>query len=141
MALLRRKADKIEVLAGVELFAGLSKKELGELATHVTEITVPAGTKLVEEGDTGREAVVILEGRATVRRKGRKIAEVGEGDVIGEMSLVTRAPRNATVTADTDLVVLHLDARDFASVIDTYPKVALKVLETVSRRLVEAGGA
>lgn len=140
MALLRRKAEKVDVLAGVGLFDGLSKRELGELARYVTELEIPAGASLATEGKSGQEAVVILEGTATVRRKGRKIAQVGKGDVVGEMSLVTKAKRNATVRADTDLVVLHIDAGDFATVMDEYPKVAVKVLQTVADRLVAAQG-
>lgn len=136
VVLLRRKDQKVEILSGVPLFEGLSKRELGEVARYITELDIPAGDVLTSEGDTGREAMVILEGKATVRRKGRKVAEVGKGDVVGEMSLVTHVPRNATVIADTDMVVAHLDGRDLSTVMDEHPKVAVKLLWTVAERLV-----
>lgn len=137
MALLRRKSDKADVLAGVPLFAGLSKKELIALASHVTELDIPAGRTLASQGELGREAMIVLKGSAVVRRNGRKIAELGEGDVIGEMSLITNAPRTATVVASTDMVILLLDPRDFSAVMEDHPAVASKVLHTVAQRLIE----
>lgn len=140
MALMRRHDQKIDVLSRVSLFAGLSKKELGEIARFVTEVNFAPGEHLAEEGELGRQALVLLTGTASVRKKGRKVAVVSSGDVVGEMSLVTHHPRTATVTAETDVSALVMDPREFASVMDDHPKVAVKVLRTVAERLVEAVG-
>jgi CRP-like cAMP-binding protein len=141
LALLRRRDDKIKVLADVSLFAGLSKKELGEIARLVTEVEYLPQDHLTHEGEMGREAVVILAGKGSVRRGGRKIAEVSTGDVVGEMSLVTYRPRNATVRADTPITALVMSTREFSTLMDEHPQVGLKILRTVADRLAEVTGA
>lgn len=139
MALLKRQSDKVDVLSGVPLFSGLSRKELGEIARNVTEVEISPRDYLAFEGETGNQAMVILAGRVTVRKKGRKVAELSTGDVVGEMSLVTNRPRNATVRADTFVAALVMDSREFATVMDVNPQVATKILRTVAERLSEAG--
>ncbi len=131
------KDDKIGALRRIGLFEGLSKKELGFLAQQITEVVVAEGTELVTQGDMGREAMVLMEGSALVRRNNRKIAELGPGDVFGEMSLINRVPRNATVTATSPVTVLVMDAREFSSVVSANEGVAVKLLKTVAARLVE----
>ena len=81
----------------------------------------------------------LLAGKVTVRKKGRKVAELGTGDVVGEMSLVTNRPRNATVRAETFVAALVMDSKEFATVMDEHPQVAAKILRTVAERLTEAG--
>lgn len=141
MALLKRRDDKINILAEVGLFAGLSKKELGEIARLVTEVHYQPGEHLAREGEMGREAMVVLDGKGTVRRGGRKIAEVSTGDVVGEMSLVTHRPRTASVKADTLVTALVMSTREFSSLMDEHPQVGVKILRTVADRLAEVTGA
>jgi CRP-like cAMP-binding protein len=94
MALLKRRSEKVDVLSRVPLFGGLSRRELDEIARNVTEVDIAPQEYLAFEGEIGTQAMVILAGTVTVRKKGRKIAELGTGDVVGEMSLVTSRPRN-----------------------------------------------
>jgi CRP/FNR family transcriptional regulator, cyclic AMP receptor protein len=138
VALLGRHSDKVDVLASVPLFSGLSKRELGEIARFVTEVEISPRQYLAMEGEKGKEVLVILAGKATVRKKGRKVAELGAGDVVGEMSLLTNLPRNATVRTDTFVAALVMDPREFDAVMAAQPKVAVKILRTVATRLVEA---
>lgn len=140
MALLRRQSDRVQVLAEVPLFAGLSKKELSQIARSVTEVEIAPREYLTLEGETGSHAMVILGGKATVRKRGKKVAELSTGDVVGEMSLVTDLPRNATVRADTFVTALIMDRGGFVKVMDEHPRVAAKILRTVADRLVEATG-
>ena len=77
MGLLKRHSDKVDVLSGVPLFSGLSKKELGEIARNVTEVDISPREYLAFEGEIGNQAMVILAGKVTVRKRGRKIAELG----------------------------------------------------------------
>jgi CRP-like cAMP-binding protein len=128
---------KIEVLQQVPLFEGLSKKHLRFIGRLTTEASLPAGTVLAEQGERGREVMVLLSGSVVVRRNKRKIAELGAGDIVGEMSLVSKQPRNATVVATSEVEVLLLDAREFSSLLGAEPKVALKILETVAARVME----
>lgn len=139
MALLKRQSDKIDVLSGVPLFAGLSKRELGEIARNVTEVEISPREYLTFEGEIGNQAMVILAGKVTVRKKGRKVAELTTGDVVGEMSLVTNRPRNASVRADTFVAALVMNSKEFGMVMDEHPQVATKILRTVAERLSEAG--
>ena len=139
MALLKRRSDKVDVLSAVPLFAGLSRKELAEIARNVTEVEIAPREYLAFEGETGHQAMVLLAGKVSVRKKGRKVAELTTGDVVGEMSLVTNRPRNATVRADTFVAALVMDSKEFSSVMEEHPQVAAKILRTVAERLTEAG--
>ena len=76
MALLKRHSDKVGVLRAVPLFSGLSKRELGEIARYVTEVEMSPGEYLAFEGETGHQAMVLLSGKVTVRKKGRKVLTV-----------------------------------------------------------------
>jgi len=99
------------------------------------ELTLPAGRQLCEQGQIGREAFVIVDGTAEVRRNGRKVATLGPGDCVGELALLDHGPRTATVTAATDLTVLVLGAREFAGIIDEVPPIAHKLLKSLASRI------
>jgi CRP/FNR family transcriptional regulator, cyclic AMP receptor protein len=139
MALLKRRSEKVDVLSRVPLFGGLSRRELDEIARNVTEVDIAPQEYLAFEGEIGTQAMVILAGTVTVRKKGRKIAELGTGDVVGEMSLVTSRPRNATVRAESFVSALVMDSKEFANVMDEHPQVATKILRTVAERLADEG--
>jgi CRP/FNR family transcriptional regulator, cyclic AMP receptor protein len=132
-----RKDAKLELLAGVPLFAGCSKKELGEISTLADELSFPAGTTLIEEGRQGHEFFVLVEGDVDVRAKGRKLASLGDGSFFGEMSLVSSRPRNATVTASSAVRVLVIHEQAFRRLLRDSPSIQLKVLQTLADRAAE----
>ena len=119
----------------MSLFAGCTDRDLSKIARAADEITVPAGYPLADQGQTGREAFVIMEGSATVRRNGKKVAVLGEGSVVGELSLLDHGPRTATVTTDTESTVLVLDQRHFSSVIDEVPHIGRKIMSVLASRI------
>ncbi len=129
---------KIEHLAQVKMFSSLNKKELGLVSRASDVVTVPEGTDIVKEGEIGHEFYLILAGTATVRRKGRKLATLQSGDYFGEMALLDRGPRSATVTADGHCELLVIGQREFMSVLDQVPPVAHKLLVNMATRLREA---
>lgn len=131
------RASHLDHLASVSLFSACSKKELQAVARASDEVALPAGRHLCEQGSIGREAFIILDGTAEVRRNGRKVATLGEGDCFGELALLDHGPRTATVTAATDLKVLVLAAREFAAVLDEVPPVAHKLLKALAARIRE----
>ena len=90
------------------------------------------------EGETGHEFFVILSGTAQVARHGRKIATLGPGDAFGELALLEKAPRNATVVAETDMELVVLGQREFAGIVDEVPGFARKMLAGMAKRLREA---
>jgi CRP-like cAMP-binding protein len=122
----------VEQLAHVPLFSACSKKELQRIAKASDEISLPAGHVLMTQGELGREAFVITEGTASVHRNGRKIAELGPGSAVGELSLLDRGERTATVKAITDLTVLVLGPREFGAVVDSTPSISGKLLAAMA---------
>jgi CRP-like cAMP-binding protein len=131
---LRRDA-KIELLKRVPLFAECSKKELGEIALLADEIDVGAGKVLTREGDSGREFFVLVEGGAEVRRKGRKISTMNSGDFFGEIALVSKRPRTATVTTASPARLLVVTDRAFRQLMEKMPSIQLKVLTALADRM------
>ncbi len=129
--------DPVDALGEIPLFSGLSRDELVNLAAHATTMDMTEGASIVREGEMGMEAVVILDGTASVVRGGQEIDQVGPGAVIGEMSLLNHKPRNATVTATSNCRLLVMDAREFSSVLEASPELAITILRTMSERLTE----
>ena len=132
----RLRADaKTKLIADVPLFAGLSKRELAQVAAIADEIDFRAGRVLIREGDPGREFFVLLEGEAELSQRGQLLKKREPGDFFGEMALVSKRPRNATVTTTTPVRALVITERDFRSLLQRSPKIALKVLTAFVERL------
>lgn len=129
------KQTKVQHLAGVSLFEGCSKKELEKVASAGDEILMTAGSVIVDQGQTGREAFVVLSGKVEVKRSNRKIADLGPGAVVGELSLLDHGPRTATVTCVTDCELLVIDQRNFTAVLQEVPTMAVKLLATIAGRI------
>lgn len=127
----------LDSLARVPLFASMSKRDLQKIAKASDEIEVPAGKVLVEQGSRGREAFVIVEGTATVKRNGRKVASFGPGDHFGELALLDGGERTATVVADTPMRVLVIGSREFSGVLDEVPGLTHKVLASMASTIRE----
>jgi CRP-like cAMP-binding protein len=127
----------LDHLAGISLFSGLSRKELQQVARASDEVTVQAGHQLVRQGDVGREMFVLVEGTATVERNDATIGTLGPGSAVGELSLLDKGPRTASVTADTDCTVLVLGAREFGGILDEVPGLAHKVMASLAARIRE----
>jgi CRP/FNR family cyclic AMP-dependent transcriptional regulator len=130
--------NKVGALAGVRLFAPLNRRELGRIARASEVVTVPAGTEVVTEGAVGDDFYVVLDGVAVMRRRRRKVATLETGSAFGELALLDGGPRSASVTAETDLRLLALTARQFATVIEEIPVVGRKLLVGLTARLREA---
>ncbi|MFM8648580.1 MAG: Crp/Fnr family transcriptional regulator [Actinomycetota bacterium] len=131
------KKSYLESLRRVSLFSSCSNKDLEKIAKAGDEVTMAAGSLFVDQGQTGREAFVILKGSATVRRNGKKVATLGPGSVVGELSLLDHGPRTASVVADTDCVMLVISQRQFLGVLDSIPALSHKMLATLAGRIRE----
>jgi CRP-like cAMP-binding protein len=128
----------LDKLAEVPLFSACSRTDLKKIAKASDEVEVKAGRVLVDQGKTGHEFFLILDGTATVRANNRKLATLGAGDYFGELSLLSREPRDASVTADTDMKLLILGQREFTGLLDSIPGLASKILAIMARRLRQA---
>jgi len=123
----------LQHLRNVPLFSSCSNKELERIAKAADEVNVKAGTLIVDQGQTGREAYILLKGVAVVRRNGKKVTSLSEGSVIGELSLLDHGPRTASVSAETDCTLLVISQRNLYGVIDKVPAVAHKLLSAATR--------
>jgi CRP-like cAMP-binding protein len=129
------KDGKVELLKRVPLFSKLDKKALEDVAHIADEIDLPAGKEMATEGDRGREFFVLLKGEANVTRGGEKINTMKEGDFFGEIALVTKMPRTATVTATSDVDVLVITERAFDNLLKKSPTIGLGVAEALAERV------
>ena len=127
----------MQALSRAPLFEGLSKKELAQLARTTEDLEVGAGKVLCKEGRFGSEFFVIVEGEAEVTKEGVHLATLGPGDFFGEVALIERSPRIATVTAKTPLRFFVLSSQGFWGLLDHTPQVERKVLRTLARRVYE----
>lgn len=135
MPFMAPKQDKLTHLRNVPLFAECSNRDLAKIAKASDEIDVAAGHVVCDQGQTGREAFVIMQGSATVRRNGKKVATLGAGAVVGELALLDRGPRTATVTTDTATTLLVIDSRHFAGVLQEVPTLAGKIMAVLAGRI------
>jgi CRP/FNR family transcriptional regulator, cyclic AMP receptor protein len=128
--------QRIELLHSVWLFSRCSRRELAKVTTITTVLDRPAGTVLTNEGDPGEEFFVVVAGKASVTRRGESLGELGPGSFFGEMALLDRAPRVATVVAGEDMTLLVMSASEFDQLIDAaMPSVARKMLRVLGERL------
>ena len=129
------KTSVTDHLATVPLFTACSKKELGVIAKAGTEMSFPDGTELMKQDQSAREAFVITEGTVVVKRNGRKVAELGPGAILGEMGLLDKGPRTATVTTQGPVEALVLGPREFSGLLDEVPSISHKLLKALAARI------
>jgi CRP-like cAMP-binding protein len=127
----------VQALQSVPLFAGCNRRDLGHIAKSGVEVKQPEGALVVDQGQMGKEALIILDGSVAVRRGGRKIAGLGRGDVVGELSLLDHGPRTASVVCETDCTFFVLDAKQFHKVLRDQPNIAITLLGTLAGRIRE----
>jgi CRP-like cAMP-binding protein len=132
---MRRGNSKVELIKRVPLFAKLSKTMLNEVASIADEIDLPKGKNLTREGERGREFFVLIDGEAEVRKGGRRVNTLGPGDFLGEISLITKVPRTATVTTSGPTRALVITDRAFSQLLRHSPEISRGVLEAVGERL------
>jgi CRP-like cAMP-binding protein len=125
----------VAVLREVPLFAALSDRQLRKVGKLAMLARYRAGVAVVREGARGHDFFVILEGQATVARRGASVATLAPGDHFGEMALLDRRPRSATVTTETETTALRIPAAAFQKLLRSEPTIALALLETLSVRV------
>jgi CRP-like cAMP-binding protein len=134
-AVLLRTDTRVELIRRLPLFELCSKRDLRRIAALAVERSVDGGTELIREGEPGTEFFVVVEGEVEVRRRGRRVARLGPGSYVGEIALLSRSPRTATVAAATPLHVLAIAGRDFVELLDAIPELWLKVARTLADRV------
>jgi CRP-like cAMP-binding protein len=130
-----RKNSKIELLKRVPLFARCTRHELDVISKVADEMDFKEGKQLAREGAPGREFFVIVEGTAEVTRGRRKLRTLSDGDFFGEISLITKLPRTASVTTVSPLHALVVTDRSFRRMLEQSPSIQTKVLQALGERL------
>jgi CRP-like cAMP-binding protein len=130
-----RKDAKIELLKRVPLFERCSKRELAQIAGLADELELPTPRNLTREGAGGWEFIVLVEGEADVVRDGRVINELGPGDFVGEISLITGQPRTATVRTRDRSRILVLTATAFRTLMHDVRPIQDKIMAALAARL------
>jgi CRP-like cAMP-binding protein len=127
-----------ELLRNVSLFSDLDEKDLRSLADEFSERRFSAGDTVSLEGEGGLMFFVVESGEATVEVHGQEVAKLGAGSSFGEIALIDRRPRTATVTATTELRTFGLPVFVFRPFVEARPDVAWKLLEAMADRLATA---
>lgn len=145
------RSETVRMLDGVPLFTGLNKRQLAAVAKLVDHMSFAPGAVLVKEMDVGRRLIIIREGTAEVSRQGfvaldgpatgvepgpsRRLATVGPGDVVGELSLIDGKPTSASVVADTQLEALVLYGTRFNKLLGSMPQLYPRLLVGLTARV------
>jgi CRP/FNR family transcriptional regulator, cyclic AMP receptor protein len=128
----------LELIRGIPLFAEADDRFLERLAGEFMERHFPAGETIAEEGEAGRTFIVIESGEVTVTVHGRDVGRLGPGDAFGEMALIDKSARSATVKADTDVHAYQLPVWSFRPFVESHPEMAWALLEALAQRVREA---
>ncbi len=131
--------EKVFRLKAVNIFSALRGEELAELALIAVVLERGPGDEIIREGEVDDSLYVIASGRVSVLRGSRLLAELGEGEVVGELALLDPAPRGATVRALTDVTLLRIDAASFYEIMQAKQEIARAVMRVLARRLRLAG--
>lgn len=121
-------------LKSIPVFAPLDRNELRRVADCAEEIDVAAGEQLLEEGRFAFEFFAIERGAAEVVRDGARLAELGPGDVFGELGALTHGQRSASVVAKVPTTVIYIRAQDFRHFADEMPELGDRIRRLVDER-------
>ncbi|MGE5557717.1 MAG: Crp/Fnr family transcriptional regulator [Bacillota bacterium] len=125
-----------------QLFSGLSAQELKQCETYFRVVNYPWQSSIFQEGDVGGAMYFINQGKVKIGKKGKDgrdiiLAELGEGDFFGEMSLLDDKPRSAFAVAITDTFLSQLTKDNFIRLLNINPNISFKLLQSFSKRLRE----
>ncbi|HEV7191856.1 MAG TPA: cyclic nucleotide-binding domain-containing protein [Jatrophihabitantaceae bacterium] len=132
-----RRRSIVDHIAVVPMFYACSRRELQAVSRLATELDVPAGKVLIQEGKPGQEFMIVLEGTAVATRGRKKLATFGPGDYFGEIALLDPGLRTATVVAETPMSLAVVGQREFGDILEQVPALANKIMRGLARRLRE----
>lgn len=122
-------------LKALPLFARLSDRERQQVARRCHAVVIERGNTLLDEGYSAYEFFVIEDGTAAVVRGGKHLRDIGPGDFLGEIALLRGDPRTASVIATSPVRAIAMSAHDFHEMIESSPKIARLMEESIEERL------
>ena len=132
--MLRSRDPKVEALSTIEVLSGSSKRDLNEVCRLTTEVRIPAGQVLCQQGSKSVEVFLVVDGTVAVSRDVIPLDLVRGGDIIGEMALLEGGTRSATTVAVTEVSAFVLSTSEFREVLQRFPVVAANVRAVNARR-------
>jgi CRP-like cAMP-binding protein len=130
--------EKLEHLKRVPLFARMGHRDLERIGQLADEIELGLDQLLTEQGKSGSEFFIVLDGRMTVLQDKRPVSHMGPGDFFGEIALVEERPRTATVRTDGISRLLVINHREFHELMDEFPAIREAVLQALADRVRKA---
>jgi CRP/FNR family cyclic AMP-dependent transcriptional regulator len=130
-----KRDQKIDLLKKVPMFSSLSNRHLIEIAKHAESVSVKTGRVLTRQGARGVEFFFIVEGKALVQKNGKAIRKLTSGDFFGEISLIDREPRTASVIAESDMKLLAVSWASFDHLLEAVPDLQRKIMIALCRYL------
>ena len=125
----------VDLIRGVPLFSDLDDKTVNRLAGEFIERHFPEGTAIATEGVDGLNFFIVASGEADVSVQGEIVGTLGPGASFGEVALVDKSARSATVTATTPMIAYALPVWSFRPLVEQRPELAWKLLEILAERL------
>ena len=129
--------ERVLFLRKAPMFEGLPPEDLKRIGAVADEAVHADGDVIVAEGEAGTEMLIIVSGEVAVVVNSREVARRREGDVVGEMAVITNQPRMATLVATGDVRLLTIGQRQFAGILRERPETSLAVMRVLARRLTE----
>lgn len=130
-----KEQELIDAIAGLSLFVDLDRPRLQAVAHTLSELSFPAGQRILRQGFSGTGFFIILDGEVSVQVDGHAVARLGKGDFFGEVSLLLGEPPIADVVAEGQVNALQLAGPNLRDFLLTYPSVMFRMLQSTSRRL------
>ncbi|MEY2468915.1 MAG: family transcriptional regulator, cyclic receptor protein [Actinomycetota bacterium] len=131
--MLRKKSDQLDALRAVSLFSSMSDRDLKAVLAGCREELYSDGQAIVREGTPGGPFFLIVEGKAKMAIGGKARATLGPGDYFGEIALIDKGPRAATITASGNVKALAIASWDFLALCEQDFKIAHKVMTGMAR--------
>ena len=125
---------RLEVLRQVPMFDGLSDKELARIDSHIVEVDVPEGRELISQSEAADQAFIVASGVAEIRIGPEVVGETTIGEIIGEIGILTRKPRTATVTSRTAMRLLVITPHGLNRLLED-KTVNARIQENLARHL------
>jgi len=127
--------DRVKYLRSTDLFAAFSEEDLQGFAEQIAEVKLAEGENLFTEGEAGDDLYILIDGSMTVYKGNRIITAIKPGDYVGEMSIIEDKPRSATVTANSDCLLLMVSAEMFQEYFSAQPRSLVAMMQNLSKKI------